>query len=48
MGSASSSGIAPLCNALREVVALDEFHHERSDAAALFEAVDARDVRMVQ
>ena len=47
MGSASSRGIAPLCHALREVVALDEFHHERSDPA-FFEAVDSRDVRMVQ
>ena len=27
---------------------LDQLHHERADAAALFEAVDVRDVRMVQ
>ena len=48
MGSASSSGIAPLCDALREVVALDQLHHECGDPAAFFEAVDSRDVRMVQ
>ena len=35
-------------DALREILALDEFHHERRDAAALFEPVDAGDVRMVQ
>jgi hypothetical protein len=35
-------------NALREIVALDEFHHERGDATAFFEAVDRRDVGMVE
>ena len=35
-------------DALREVLALDEFHHERRDAAALFEAVDTGDVGMIQ
>ena len=35
-------------NALRQIVALDEFHHERRDARALFEAVDGGDVRMIQ
>jgi hypothetical protein len=34
--------------ALREVVALDEFHHEGGQAPAFFEAVDRGDVRMVQ
>ena len=33
---------------LREIVTLDEFHHERTYTARLFEAVDVRDVRMVQ
>ena len=36
------------CDALRQVVALDEFHHERGDAPAFFEAVDAGNVRMIQ
>ena len=35
-------------DALRRVVALDEFHHERGHAAAFFEAVDGGDVRMIQ
>ena len=35
-------------DALREIVALDELHHERGDAAAFFEAVDRGDVRMIQ
>ena len=35
-------------NALGQIVALDEFHHERRDARALFESVDAGDVRMIQ
>ena len=35
-------------NALRQIVALDEFHHERRDARALFESVDGGDVRMIQ
>ena len=38
----------PASNALRQIVALDEFHHERRDASALFQAVDGRDVRMIQ
>ena len=32
---------------LRKVFALDQLHHERRDAATLFEPIDARDVRMV-
>jgi hypothetical protein len=35
-------------NPLREVLALDEFHHERGDASTLLEAVDGGDVRIVQ
>src|SRR5882672_10981014 len=35
-------------DALRQVVALDEFHHERRDARALLQALDRGDVRMVQ
>ncbi len=38
----------PTGDALREIVAPDEFHHERGDALALLEAVDGSDVRMVQ
>ena len=48
IGSASSSGIGAARDALRQVLALDEFHHERAHAAGFFEAVDVRDVRMVQ
>ena len=35
-------------DALGQVLALDQFHHERGDAAAFFEAVDGGDVRMVE
>ena len=48
IGNASSSGIAPLRDALRQIVAFDEFHHEGGHAPAVFEAVDRGDVRMVQ
>ena len=33
---------------LRQVVTFDQFHHERRSAAAFFEAVDVRDVGMIQ
>src|SRR6266545_6263468 len=33
---------------LRQILALDEFHDERADAFCLFEAVDVRNVRMVE
>jgi hypothetical protein len=33
---------------LRQILALNEFHHERSDACAFFKAIDARNVWMVQ
>ncbi len=33
---------------LREVVTLDQFHHQRGDATAFFEAVDVGDVRVIQ
>ena len=48
IGSASSSGIAPRAMRCDEVLALDELHHERRDAADFFEAVDGGDVRMIQ
>ena len=32
----------------REIVALDEFHHEGGHAPAFFEAVDGGNVRMIQ
>jgi hypothetical protein len=34
-------------DALRQVLALDEFHHDRTHTAAFFEAVDVRDVRVI-
>ena len=48
IGSASSSGIAPRVDALGEVLALDQLHHERVVAARVLEAVDLRDVRVVE
>src|SRR5205823_1078559 len=32
----------------RQIVALDEFHYQRGDAAALFKPVDTRNVRMIE
>ena len=34
--------------ALRKIFALDEFHHEGRDAVGVFQAVNGRDVRMIQ
>ena len=36
------------CQAVGEVFTLDQFHHERGYPPALFQAVDAGDVRMIQ
>ena len=48
IGSASSSGSGPRAIA-REVLALDELHHERAHARRrLLEPVDRRDVRVVE
>ncbi|MDO8679378.1 MAG: hypothetical protein Q7R30_12555 [Acidobacteriota bacterium] len=33
---------------LGQIVAFDQLHHERADAAIFFETVNLRDVRMVQ
>jgi hypothetical protein len=33
---------------LRQILALDQFHHERTDATGLFQAVDVRNVRVVE
>ena len=38
----------PARDALREILTLDEFHHQRADAAGFFEAVNVRDRWMVQ
>jgi hypothetical protein len=35
-------------NPLREILAVDELHHEAGHASAFFEAVDGGDVGMVQ
>ena len=48
IGSASSSGIAPSRDAVRERRPLDQFHHERQGAARLLEAVNVRDVRVIE
>ena len=42
IGSASSSGIGAARDALRQIVALDQFHHQRAHAAGFFEPVDRR------
>ena len=39
---------SPARNVLREILALDQFHHKGTHTAGLFEAVDVRDVRMVE
>ena len=38
----------PARDALREILTLDELHHERADAAGFFEAVNVRNRWMVQ
>ena len=38
--------VAP--EALRQILALDEFHHERGDAVAVLQPVDRADVRMIE
>ena len=48
IGSASSRRNCAARDALREILAFDEFHHEGRDAGTLFEAIDAGDVRLVQ
>ena len=47
MGSASASGIAAR-DECRQILALDQFHHEGLRATRSFEAVDRRDVGMIQ
>ena len=37
-----------LCNSVGERRPLDQLHHERTDAVGLLQAVDLRDVRMIQ
>ena len=48
IGSASSSGSGPSRDAVGQRRPLDELHHERARAATLFEAVDLRDVRVIE
>ena len=38
----------PACKALRQILALDQFHHQRAHTAGFFETVNVRDIRMVQ
>jgi hypothetical protein len=38
----------PFRSASVKILALDEFHHEGTDAIGFFETVDRRDGRMVQ
>ena len=48
IGSASSTRDRAALESLREIVAFDELHHQGGDAAAVFEAVDRGDVRMIE
>ena len=48
IGSASSIGMAPRGDPLRQVVALDQLHHEGGHAVGFFQPVDRGDVRMIQ
>ena len=48
IGSASASGIGPWRNAVGQRRPLDQFHHQRESSVRLLQAVDVRDVRMVQ
>ena len=48
MGSASSSRHGAARQPLRQILALDEFHHEGRDAVGVLQPVDGRDVRMIQ
>ena len=48
IGSASSSRNGAACQPLRQILALDEFHHEGLDAVGILEPVDGRDVRVIQ
>ena len=48
IGSASATGIAPRRDSLCQILAFDEFHHEGTNPAGLFEAVDVRDIGMVE
>ena len=48
MGSASSSGIGPSLDAIRQRWPFDEFQHKRTGAVRFFQAIDSSDVRMVQ
>ena len=41
-------GDRAVCNAIRQGWSLDQLHDERTDAIASFQAVDARDVRVIQ
>ena len=38
----------PAADALRQRRAFDQFHHQRADWAGFFQAVDGRDVRMIE
>ena len=48
MASASPTGTGPRAIALGEVLAFDELHHDGVDTVCILEAVDRRDVRVVE
>ena len=42
------AGNRPARDSLRQILAFDEFEHERLDAIGVFDAVNLRDVRMIE
>ena len=48
IGNASSIAITPCADPVRERLALDQLHHECTDAVCLFETIDLRDIGMIQ
>ena len=48
MGNASSSRNRAARDALRQIVALDEFHHEGVHAGRFLDGIDRGDVGMIQ
>ena len=48
MGRLIGEGIAPRAIRCARSFAFDQLHDERADAAGFFEAVDRRDVRMIE
>jgi ribosomal protein S14 len=48
MGNGSSNGIGPLLDPIRERDTFNQLHHQGTNAIRFFEAIDRRNVRMIQ